>query len=365
MRTRAMYALITAALLALSAATAWPQATLTAVEGVVRDGGKPVAGAQVVLTHKGTGKSYKAKTDKDGRYSMVGLVRGDYEVQVNSATGEGLFHDKLHQIIAEGKGTELYNIDIDSGSAGGQPKITKEQEAAIKAQNMKAEGMNTLINQAKAALDAKNYQGAIAPLQQLQAADPTDYEFPMFLGNAQLNLEQYEEAIQSFEKGVQLAQNTQPDSKKSYTDPAKVKASIGQMLTSEGNAYLKLKKNPEAIAAFTKAAELSSNPGTAYFNLCATQYNTGNTEGAIAACNKAITADPNNAMAYFIKGSLMFGQGTQGKDNTYTAPSGTAEALNKYLELAPDGPRANDAKAMLQAIGAKIETTYKVDKKKK
>lgn len=362
MRTRTIYALMTAVLLAFSAATAWPQATLTAVEGVVRDGGKPVAGVQVVLTHKGTGRTYKAKTDKDGRYTMVGLVRGDYEVQVNSSTGEGLYHDKTHAIAAEEKGTAEYNIDFNSG---GQPKITKEQEAAIKAQNMKAEGMNVLINQAKAALDAKNYEGAIAPLQQLQAADPTDYEFPMFLGNAQLNLGQYEEAIQSFEKGVQLAQNTQPDSKKSYTEPAKVKASLGQMLTSEGNAYLKLKKNPEAIAAFTKAAELSSNPATAYFNLCATQYNTGNTEGAIPACNKAIAADPNNAMAYFIKGSLMFGQGTQGKDNTYTAPPGTAEALNKYLELSPDGPHANDAKAMLQAIGAKIETTYKADKKKK
>lgn len=364
MRTRTIYALMTAVLLAFSAATAWPQATLTAVEGVVREGGKPVAGAQVVLTHKATGKAYKAKADKDGRYSMVGLVRGDYEVQVNSATGEGLYHEKQHSIVAEGKGTEQLNIDISSGSAG-QPKMTKEQEAAIKAQNVKAEGMNALIAQARAALDAKNYEAAIAPLQQLEAADPTDYEFPMFKGNAQFSLGQYEEAIQSFEKGVQLAQNTQPDSKKSYTEPAKVKAAIGQMLTGEGNAYLKLKKNPEAIAAFTKAAELSSNPGTAYFNICATQYNTGNTEGALPACDKAIAADPNNANAYFIKGSLLFGRGTMDKDNKYTAPPGAAEALNKYLELAPDGPHANDVKAMLQAMGAKIETTYKTDKKKK
>ncbi len=367
MRMRGIYALLAGMLAAFSATAAWPQATLTAVKGVVTDGGKPVAGAQVVLTHLGTGRSYKAKTDKDGSYSMVGVVRGDYEVEVTAANGDKLFKQKK-SIVAEGAGVEELNLDVSGGGGGGgaagQQKYTKEQIEAIKAQNAKAESMNALISQAKVALDAKNYQAAIAPLQQLAAADPTDYEYPLHLGNTYFSLQQYDDAVQSYQKGIQLAQNTQPDSKKAYTDPAKVKAALGQMLTNQGNAYLKLGKSPEAIAAFTKAAELAPNPGVAYFNLCATQYNTGNTEGAIPACDKAIAADPNKADAYFIKGSLMFGQGKQGADNKYTAPPGTAEALNKYLELAPDGPHANDAKAMLQAIGAKIETTYKAGKKK-
>lgn len=362
MRSRTIYALMAAVLLALSATAAWSQATLTAVQGVVTVSGKPAADVQVILTHKGTGKAYKAKTDKDGRYNMVGLVRGDYEVQINGAKGEGLYHEKSHAIVAEGKGTEDVNFEINSGGAAGQPKLTKEQEAAIKAQNAKAESMNTLISQAKAALDAKNYEAAIAPLRQLEAADPTDYEFPMFLGNAQLSLGQYDEAIQSFEKGIQLAQNTQPDSKKAYTEPAKVKAALGQMLTSEGNAYLKLKKDAEAKAAFTKATQYAG-AGAAY-NLCVVNYNAGNADEGIPACEQATKVDPNNATAYFLKGSLMMQKSTQGKDGKVEAPAGTAEALNKYLELAPDGPHANDAKAMIQFIGAKVETTYKAGKKK-
>jgi tetratricopeptide (TPR) repeat protein len=361
MRSRTSLALIAAVLLAFVASAAWSQATLTAVEGVVTDGGKPAAGVMVILTHKGTGKAYKAKTDKDGRFSMVGLVRGEYEVQINSSTNEALYHEKTHAIVAEGKGTEELNFEINSGTAA---KVTKEQVEAIKAQNAKAENMNALINQAQAAMTAKNYEAAIAPLTQLSAQDPADYEFPMSLANAQFNMGRYDDAVASYEKAIQVAKSTQPDSKKPYTDPAKVKNSVSQMLTNQGNAYLKLKKNPEAIAAFTKAAEMSPNPGTAYFNICATQYNTGNTEGALAACDKAIAANPNNADAYFIKGSLMFGMGTMGKDNTYTAPPGAAEALNKYLELSPDGPHANDVKAMMQAMGAKIETTYKSGKKK-
>jgi type II secretory pathway component PulL len=47
-----------------------------------------------------------------------------------------------------------------------------------------------------------------------------------------------------------------------------------------------------------------------------------------------------------------------------TAPPGASEALNKYLELQPEGQHAADVKQMLQAIGSKVETTYKKGKGK-
>jgi hypothetical protein len=46
------------------------------------------------------------------------------------------------------------------------------------------------------------------------------------------------------------------------------------------------------------------------------------------------------------------------------APPGTAEAFNKYLELQPNGPHADEAKAMLASIGAPVETTFGTKKKK-
>jgi tetratricopeptide (TPR) repeat protein len=109
---------------------------------------------------------------------------------------------------------------------------------------------------------------------------------------------------------------------------------------------------------------MDPNPATAYFNICATQYNSGNTEGALAACDKAIAADPNRADAYFIKGSLLIASSTTDKDGKVKPAPGTAEALNKYLELAPDGSHANDVKQMLAYIGSKVESTYHEKKKK-
>jgi tetratricopeptide (TPR) repeat protein len=369
MKMKSIYLTMAAMLVAFSAMTAWPQATLSRVNGKVTDGNKPLAGVQITYTNLGTGKTFKDKTGKDGSYNMVGLERTDYQIEITSATGEKLYRAK-RTIAAEGGGEQTVDIDISQGSAGGaagQQKMTKEQIEAAKAQNAKAEGMNTLIAQAQTAIAAKNDQAAIPVLTQLTQLDPNRWQFFSALANSHSNLGQYDEAIQNYEKGIQVAQNILAgnikDAKNPDADPAKAKAGLAQMLSQEGGVYLKLKKNPEAIAAFEKAAAMDPNPGTAYFNICATQYNTGNTAGAVAACDKAIAADPNRADAYFIKGSLMVGQGTQGKDGKYVVPEGTAQALNKYLELAPDGPHANDVKEMLQIIGAKIETTYKSKKK--
>src|SRR5260370_21763164 len=89
----------------------------------------------------------------------------------------------------------------------------------------------------------------------------------------------------------------------------------------------------------------------------------GQNEGAIADCDKAIAADPKKADAYFIKGSILLAESAPDAKGNVNAPAGTAEALKKYLELAPDGGHAEDVKQMLGFIGAKIETTYQGKKK--
>lgn len=152
---------------------------------------------------------------------------------------------------------------------------------------------------------------------------------------------QYEAAISAYERAIAAAQSGQPD--------AAVNAAISKMLVSEGNCLLKLHRTEEAEAAYAKAAPLSPNPGLAYFNLCATYYNTGKTEGALAACDKAIAFNPGKADAYFIKGSLLVAEATFA-NGKYSAPPGTVEALNKYLELAPGGPHAADVKQMLDFL---------------
>jgi tetratricopeptide (TPR) repeat protein len=367
MRTKSIFTLFAAVVLALSANPAWSQVTLTRAEGKVTNAGKPVPDVQVVLTFQDNGKQSKVKTDKTGAFFFIGLTRGAYTADVFDAFGKALFHKKDYQFL--GTGGAVDQLDIDISSAEGQPKITAAEVEAIKAQNAKATSINALIAQYNAAMSAKNWTEAIPPLQAMIASDPTRWDYIQALGNMQSNAEHYEDAVQTYDKGIQVAQGyvsgaTPKDPKNPMTEPAKAKAGMGQMLASQGNAYLKLKKNPEAIAAYTKAAELDPNPGIAYFNICATQYNMGNMDGAAAACDKAIQADPKKAEAYFIKGSALYGNGKLDANNKYVVPPGTTDALKKYLELAPDGGHANDVKAMLDALGQAFETTYKGGKKK-
>ncbi len=255
-------------------------------------------------------------------------------------------------------------VDLSKqGSASAPPKLTPEQTEAIKKQNEKASRINELIKQADAAINAKKWQEAIPPLQELIAIDPTNWQFYSALGDAQLNLGQYGQAIDAYEKGVQAAEKTPVDPKNPNSDQTKKKAGEARMFTNEGNAFLKSHKENEAIAAYTRAAALDPNPATAFWNLCATQYNTGQVEGALKACEKAIELDPSKADAYFIKGSLLIGDSKVDKDGKVHAPPGTVEAFKKYLELVPNGPHAGEVKQMLEYIGSKIETTYHQRKK--
>lgn len=343
------------------------------VEGKVTNAGAPVANAQIVLTNLSNSRAIKAKADKNGSFAILGVPYGDYEVEVSSSTGEKLYKQK--NSIAPFDGPVELKLDVSQGkpvagaqpTQGGtpatsgeqQPKYTKEQLEEMKKQNEKAGNMNELIKQAQTAMVAKNWQEAVPPLQQLVTIDPNNWQFYAALADSQFNLGQYEQALDSYQKGIQAVESiTTVDPKNPITDPQKRKAGEAKMLTNEGNAYLKLHKNKEATDAYTKAAAMDPNPATAYFNLCATQYNTGNVDGALPACDKAIAADPNKADAYFIKGSLLLGESKM-ENGKMIAPPGTAEALNKYLELEPNGPHANDVKQMLEAIGSKIETTYK------
>ena len=124
------------------------------------------------------------------------------------------------------------------------------------------------------------------------------------------------------------------------------------MMTSQGNIYVKLKKLDEAIAAFSKSAEIDPNPSIVYYNLCALQYNAGKLADAVAACQKSITANAGNADAWFIRGAALYktGKPAAGK---YDAPEGTTEALNKYLSLDPNGDHVAEAKSMLKMLGQK------------
>jgi tetratricopeptide (TPR) repeat protein len=204
-----------------------------------------------------------------------------------------------------------------------------------------AQDETTLTAQYDAARQAKNWSSAESLARQLIAKHPQDWTSHRRLAEVQFSAAQYSDALASFQTAIKFA---------SVLSSTRARDAVGEMLTAEGDVYLKLNKKAEAINAFVEAAPLSTNPGIAYFNICVVAYNQGAIERALSACDKAIEVDPRKADAYFLKGSLLFGNGAVKPSGKYSVPEGTADALEKYLALAPTGGHAEEVKQMLQTI---------------
>ena len=205
----------------------------------------------------------------------------------------------------------------------------------------RAESENELINRANTALNARDWPAAEKLFRQLITAAPTNWLYLQGLADAVGAQGKYADAIASYEKAIPLALATKDE---------KAKWAAGAMLTQEGLFYLRQKKFPEGVAAFTKATQYAQNPATAWFNVCAGAFNAGDIKAALAGCDKAIAADPNKADAWFIKGSLMFADSTTGPGGKIIPPKGAVEALRKYLALAPNGSHVKDVQEMLAVL---------------
>src|SRR6476646_879043 len=272
MKMKLTYPVMVIVLFLMAVSAAWSQATAGKVQGTITDGGKPVPNAQVMLTNIATGHNIKLTSDKNGQVIGVGIPFGEYKEEV---TAGDTHYKKQVRIQGEGGAIDNISVELTSGKPGAGP--SKEELEKMKTERDKAINENTLIAQLNPALQAKDWATAEPILTKLIAMNPNRWDYQQALGNAQFSEGKFDEAVATFDKAIPIAENaTKTDPK---ADPAKAKAGVAQMLTNQGNAYLKLKKNDKAIDAYTKAAAMDPNPGTAYFNICATQYNAGNTQG--------------------------------------------------------------------------------------
>jgi len=180
------------------------------------------------------------------------------------------------------------------------------------------------------------------------------------MGQADVGLKKYDDAIPALQKAVDLETNSK-----------KPNPAVQGLAQSElGEIYARQGKVPEANAAFAEAAKL--NPPQAPFylrNEAVIFFQTNNADAQIAAANEAIKANPNQndpsqAVLYYIIGQGLVQKATiDPKTQKIVLPEGCAEAYQRYLELAPTGPYAADAKGILDQAGQKINSSYSSKKK--
>ena len=361
------------ALLAMAVLVPAAFAQMGTVKGYAKDqDGKPMVGAVIQFQGLDNGRHYEMKTDKKGNYFSMGVASGNYDVTVmyNGQQVDKVSRFPVQSNVGTGGDNEL-NFDLQKeaqqAESNKSPDQKKAEEQAAQSQKNAAEkvkNLNNLLAQAKTASEAGNYQQAKELMLQATAQDTTHEVLFFQLAEAERNLGNHSSdaeqkkteltaALDSYNKALALTPSTKPD----------VKAAI---LNNMGETYFKLGNVDQAIKSYDAAAEADpTGAAKFYFNEGAVLTNAGKYDEAIAAFDKCIAADPTKADAYYQKGVNLIGKATTKPDGSMVAPPGTADAFNKYLELAPNGPYADAAKQMLAAIGSKVETTYGKSKAKK
>jgi tetratricopeptide (TPR) repeat protein len=360
---------------------------------VINPTGQPQGGGTVSLsTDGGTTLKYTFPVDSTGGYSGEAPA-GTYMLVYRAAdTPEGKMVDSIRgvKIVA---GEDLQQDD-DMSRQEYLDKMTpdeKKQLEELKKQNSEALKANALISQLNADLkvvsqDKKDIDGSSAAAAQalgasaskadrdakteeIKTAKYTDIQSLMTkdtglkpdeallwnnLGYAQAGLKNYDDAIASYKKALDLESN----SKKPRPSV------IGQSDAGLGEVYARTNKVPEANAAYDAAAKADPTAAAIDFkNEAIIFYQENNNSAEAAAADEGIKIDPNDAILYYIKGQGLVANATvDPKTNRIVLPPDCTAAYQKYLDLAPDGPYANEVAGILQQAGEKISSSYKAPK---
>lgn len=363
MKQRLMICMLAVLAAALMVPAAWSQSMAT-VKGKCLDvSGKPIVGATVEYANQDTGQKYNLKTNKKGEFFSLGVAPGKYKVSLIQ-DGKVLFYFNGVQVqLGQDENVTDFNLQKEQASAKqrAESQMTpqqKEQQEKVQKENATIKSLNEKLAAAAAAEQAGNFDQAIAVLKEATTIDPNRDLLWFKLGDA------YRDAAGKQTDATQKAQMYN-DAITAYQKAVAIKPNDGAYLNNLGDVQAKAGKVDDAIKTFTQAAQADPlHAAQYYFNLGAVLTNTGKVDDAVQAFDKAIAADPNKADAYYWKGVNLLGKATTDKSGKMTAPPGTAEAFNKYLELQPSGPYADAAKQMLSSIGASVETSFGKGKKK-
>lgn len=293
--------------------------------------------------------NYKSNTIDPGTYFAVFFQDGktvDFYPNIKVVAGQ--------DVAADFDMTRKEYIDKMTPEEKQALEDYKAKAAATMAENSKITNANTLLQQARDAIKAKDFDTAATDMQQAVSAKPDEPILWFTLGDAQYGQKKYDDAATSYKKAIDL----NDASKKPKMDvEAASYNNLGQALANAG-------KTDDAAAAYESAAKADpTKTGMYYNNEAAVFFNHGDTAAALAAANKAIAADPTRPDPYFILGQSLIQNATVDKSGKIIAPPGCADAYQKYLELAPDGPHAQDATEVLNSLGETIHSSYKAGKK--
>ena len=293
------------------------------LQGQVIDGaGVGVAGAKITLVAQEEPRvTLETETDDDGNYRVIGLVANRYEIR---AEKEGVGIDVAAFRMKTGQ-YMVVDLDLAAAAAAAIAALSEEELAEIK----RADDMEAAFELGVNASNASDYQEAINQFQIAIANADSCHDCYQNLGLAYLELEDYDLAETAFKQAIAL------------------KADYAAAYTGLANIYNTQRRFDEAAEASAEAARLSGSAlggatdPLAVYNQGIILWNAQKFGEAKVQFEQTIQLDPNHAEAHYFLAMATLNQGNM---------ADAAAALEKYIELAPNGQYVDQARGMLPQL---------------
>ena len=325
--------------------------------------GTALANAQIQISTDGKTPLYTFTADQNGDYKGDNIKPGTYVITMyvknaNDANYKPV--DRFENVKIEAGQNVAQDFDLSrpeyikklSPEEQKQLQELKGKNAAISKENAQVKNLNADLATARQDIKDKKFDDAATLMQRDTTAKPDAAVLWVELAIAQNGQKKYDDAITSAKKAIE----TNAASKKPSPE---IEGAANNTL---GEAYAGKNQIPDATAAYDAAAKAQpAQAGMFYSNEAIVLAKAGgNADAVVAAADKAIAADPNKPVPYYLKGQALIGKATvDPKTSRIVAPPGCEEAYEKYLQLDPNGPMAADAKNILAQIGSKQAKSYK------
>jgi tetratricopeptide (TPR) repeat protein len=379
MKLRSLLTLAGAVLLSASVAV-MAQGPLTGkIHGRVTDptGVPKTVGTISLSTDAGHTMKYTFPITASGDFTGDGIAPGTYSLILRLPdTAEGKFVDMIENVkIVAGEDLKQDDdlsrqdyIDKMTPDQKKQVEEFKKKNAEVMKTNQVIKNLNADLSDARTAIKDKKYDVAETLMLKDTGLKPDGELLWYELGNAQLGLKKWDDAVTSYKKAADISTASKKPSPEL----------IAGCYAGIGEAEARNNKADDAAIQYDNAAK--ANPVKSFFylsNEAVVFQNVGNADAQVAAADKAIAVaekanqadlkDPavaaRVALPYYLKGQGLAGKITvDAKTGAYILPPGCAEAYQKYLALAPTGQFAAESKAILDASQTKVENKFKAKK---
>ena len=298
-------------LLVLLAALGWGQYQ-GRIEGKVTDAaGSPLDKVEVsIVSSKLGSQKFDLKTDREGRFTQIGLSPGFYMVNFKA---EGFTPRSVEVKVSIAESTAM-EVNLELAGAEALRAMSESDKLFLQG--------NKLYAGNKFAEAAVSYEEAIK-------LSPAQWAYYFNLGLTYKKMEKGEEARAAFAKALELNPGSYSAGKE-----------LAESLAKAGNYE-------EAKALYRKALEISADEPDVFYNLGLCQVSTGEGEAALDSFAKCIALKPDYADAYYQLGTIYIGQNKVKE---------AVENLEKFLALAPGHEKAGVAKQLLDYLKKQVET---------